>query len=153
VLKTDKVRFPTAFDEVALELVSHSERHPNILGEMEEEWFTHSAARPMSRGERAALREDAKELRAQDEWVVLCDALLQLVRDHPGHARSYYERLPKTQGGPGHSQERKERAMTSLINDGCIKLVEIDKPKNRADHYLIVDEEVVNSIEKGRYQV
>lgn len=153
VLKTDKVRFPTAFDEVALELVSHSERHPNILGEMEDEWFTHSVARPLARGERTQLKEDAKELRAQDEWVTLCDELLQLVRDHPEHSRSYYEQLPKAKGGPRGSQERKERAMTSLINDGCLKIVALEKPKGRADHYLRVDEEIVNSIEKGRYEI
>lgn len=153
VLKSDKVRFPTAFDEVALELVSHSERHPNILGEMEDEWFTHSVARPLARGERTQLKEDAKELRAQDEWVTLCDEMLQLVRDHPEHSRSYYEQLPKTRGGPRGSQERKERAMTALINDGCLKIVELEKPKGRADHYLRVDEAVVSSIEKGRYEV
>jgi hypothetical protein len=153
VLKTDKVRFPTAFDEMIFELVSHKEQHPNVLGELEDEWFTHSVARPLARGERAQLKEDTKEQRATDEWTVLCDEMLDLVRTQPEHSRTYYEQLPKTRGGPKGSQERKERAMTSLINDGCIKIVMLDKPKGRADHYVRVDEEVINSVNKGRYEV
>lgn len=153
VLKATKVRFPPAYPELMFELVSHKEAHPNVLGEMEEEWFAHSIARPLQAGERLQLKEDNKEQKAQDEWVVLCDALLDLVRQQPERARTHYERLTKAQGGPGHSQERKERAMTSLINDGCIKIVMLDKPKNRADHYLRVDEEVVAATNAGRYSV
>jgi len=153
VLKATKVRFPTAYPEMMFELVSHKQAHPNVLGESEDEWFAHSVARPLKPGERSQLKEDNKELKQQDEWAALCDALLDLVRMQPEHARSYYERLPKSEGGPGYSQERKERAITSLVNDGCLKSVRLDKPKNRADHYLIVDEEVVAAVNKGRYSV
>lgn len=153
VLKATKVRFPTAYPEMIFELVSNREPHPNVLGEMEEEWFAHSVARPLKAGERVQLKEDTKAQKLQDEWAVLCDDLLELVRQQPERARTHYERLPKAQGGPGHSQERKERAMTSLINDGCVKIVMLDKPKNRADHYLRVDEEVVAATNKGPYAV
>ena len=110
-------------------------------------------ARPLKPGERTQLKEDNKELKQQDEWSALCDALLDLVRAQPGRARSYYERLPKAQGGPGYSQERKERAITSLVNDGCLKMVPLEKPHGRSDHHLIVDEEVAAAVNKGRYSV
>lgn len=153
ILKKDKVRFPTAFDEMAFELVSNREQHPNVLGELEDEWFTHSVARPLKTGERQQMKEDNKELKLQDEWTQLCDDLIDLVRQQPGRSRSYYERLSRAQGGPGHSQERKERAMTSLINDGCLVIEMFDKPKGRADHGMRVDEEVVSAVNKGRYQI
>lgn len=153
VLKAHKVRFPTQWPELTFELCSHRERHPNILGDMEEEHFNHSNARPLNPGERAQFKEDGKEQRKQDEWVVLCDEILDLIRTQPEHARSHYERLSKAQGGPGYSQERKERAITSLVGDGCLKMVMLDKPKNRADHYLVVDEEVVRAVNKGRYAI
>lgn len=153
VLKASKVRFPTRWPELTFDLVSHSERHPNILGEFEEEHFMHSIARPLMNGERAQFKEDNKEKRLQDDWVTLCDEMIDLVRQHPEHSRSYYEQLSKTSGGVKGSQERKERAMTSLIGDGCVKIVLLDKPKGRSDHYLRVDDEVVAAVNKGRYQV
>lgn len=153
VLKATKVRFPTAYPELIFELVSNKEAHPNVLGEMEEEWFAHSIARPLKAGERIQLKEDNKEQKAQDEWVTLCDEMLDLVRTQPEHSRTFYEQLPKTRGGPRGSQERKERAMTSLINDGCLKIVMLEKPKGRSDHYLRVDEEVINSVNKNKYSV
>lgn len=153
VLKATKVRFPPAYPELMFELVSHREAHPNVLGEMEDEWFAHSVARPLASGERMQLKEDNKELKLQDEWSALCDALLDLVRTQPEHSRSYYERLTRQQGGPGHSQERKERAITSLLTDGCLKIVLLEKPRGRSDHYLIVDEDVVAAVNKGRYGV
>jgi hypothetical protein len=153
VLKATKVRFPPAYPELMFELVSHREAHPNVLGEMEDEWFSHSVARPLKAGERTQLKEDNKELRLQDEWVVLCDEMLELVRTQPEHSRSYYEQLPKTKGGPRGSQERKERAVASLLADGCLKIVLLDKPRGRSDHYLRVDEEVVAAVNKGRYAV
>jgi len=153
VLKATKVRFPTAYPELIFELVSHKEAHPNILGEMEEEWFAHSIARPLKAGERIQLKEDNKELKQLDDWITLCDEMLDLVRTQPERSRTYYEQLPKTKGGPRGAQERKERAMASLINDGCIKIVMLDKPKGRSDHYLRVDEEIVAAVNKGRYGV
>ncbi len=153
ILKKDKVRFPTAFDEMAFELVSNREVHPNVLGELEDEWFTHSVARPLKSGERQQMKEDNKELKLQDEWTQLCNDLIDLVRQQPGRSRSHYERLPRTQGGLGHSQERKERAMTSLINDGCLVIELFDKPKGRADHGMRVDEPTVAAVNKGRYEI
>jgi len=151
VLKAHKVRFPTAYQELVFDLISNKERHPDVLGFERDVWFAHSVAKPLRPGERAELKQSIKEAKAQDEWVGLCNAMIDLVRQTPGRSRSYYERLTRAQGGPGGSQERKERAMTSLINDGCLTVEVFEKPKGRADHGLNVNEEVINSLEKSRY--
>jgi hypothetical protein len=153
VLKATKVRFPPAYPELMFELVSHKEAHPNILGEMEDEWFAHSVARPLAAGERAQLKEDNKELKQLDDWVTLCREMLQLVRDQPGHGRSYYEQLPKARGGPRGSQERKERAVESLINDGSLEVVMFEKPRARSTHYLRVNEVVANAVDPDGYKI
>jgi hypothetical protein len=79
--------------------------------------------------------------------------MIELVRRDPGKSRSYYERLPVTQGGVKCSQERKERALESLLNDGSLERVELEKPQGRANHYIRVNEEVVNAIDRGKYGV
>lgn len=153
VLKVAKVRFPTAFSELTFDLVTNKERHKDVLGFEKDVWFSHSVARPLKAGERAQLKEDRKEAREQDSWNAMCDDLLDLIRKDPGKSRSHYERLPVAQGGVKASQERKERAMTSMLNDGSIVRVELENPKGRANHYIRVDEDVVNAIEKGRFGV
>jgi hypothetical protein len=72
----------------------------------------------------------------------MCDELLELIRKDPGHSRSHYERMPVAKGGVKASQDRKERAMTSMINDGSVVRVELEAPKGRANHYVRVDEDV-----------
>ena len=153
VLKAVKVRFPVRFTELTFDLVSNREKHLDVLGYEREIWFSHSVARPLAPGERTQLKEDAKDAKEQDDWGRLCDELLELVRRDATRSRSYYERLPVAQGGAKGSQERKERAVTSLLNDGCLVRVELEKPKGRADHYLRVDEATVQAIERGRYNV
>lgn len=151
VLKATKVRFPVAFPELTFDLVSNKETHKDVLGYDKEIWFSHSVARPLKPGERVQLKEDRKEQKEQEQWSRICNDLLELVRRDPGKSRSYYERLPVAQGGVKCSQERKERAIESLLNDGSLERVELEKPQGRANHYLRVNEEVVEAIERGKY--
>ncbi len=151
VLKAVKVRFPTAFAELTFDLVSNKEKHKDVLGYDKEIWFSHSVARPLKSGERVQLREDRKEAKELESWNDMCVDLIKLIRNDSGHARSYYEQLPVNKGGVKGSRERKERAVTSLIEDGSLVRVELEVPRGRANHYLRVDEEVVNAIDKGRF--
>lgn len=153
VLKATKVRFPVAFPELTFDLVSNKETHKDVLGYDKEIWFSHSVARPLKPGERVQLKEDRKEQKEQEQWSRICNDLLELVRRDPGKSRSYYERLPVAQGGVKCSQERKERAIESLLNDGSLERVELEKPQGRANHYLRVNEEVVEAVERGKYGV
>jgi hypothetical protein len=61
--------------------------------------------------------------------------------------------LAVAQGGVKCSQERKERAIESLLNDGSLQRIELEVPKGRANHYLIVNEDVINAVERGRYGI
>lgn len=153
ILKSTKVRFPTAYPELTFDLVSNKEVHKDILGYDKEIWFSHSIARPLQHGERMKLKDDIKDQKEQEQWETLCFSLIDLVRAQPEHSRSYYERLPVHQGGVKCSQERKERAVTSLINDGILERVNLDKPVKRADHYIRVNETVLASYQKGKYEV
>jgi Bifunctional DNA primase/polymerase, N-terminal/Primase C terminal 2 (PriCT-2)/AAA domain len=153
VLKATKVRFPTAYPELTFDLVSNKENHKDVLGYDKEIWFSHSVARPLKAGERVQLKEDRKEQREQEQWQRICNDLLDLVRRDPGKSRSYYERLSVAQGGVKCSQERKERAIESLLNDGSLQRIELEVPKGRANHYLIVNEDVINAVERGRYGI
>ena len=151
VLKAIKVRFPTAFPELTFDLVSNREVHKDVLGYDKEIWFSHSIARPLKAGERTQLKEDRKEQREIENFNALCADLIELVRRDPGHARSYYEQLSTVQGGVKGSKDRKERAITSLLEEGSLVRVELEKPVRRANHYLRVDEDVWASSEKGRF--
>ena len=155
ILKATKVRFPTSFSELAFDLVSNKETHKDVLGYDKEIWFSHSVARPLKPGERVQLKEDIKEQREQEHWQSVCDDLVTLVRNDPGKSRSYYERLPVAKGGVKASQERKERAVTSLIENGSLVRVELETPRGRANHCLRVDEDVVNAVERSsnKYEV
>lgn len=153
VLKALKIRFPVAFHELTFDLIQNKETHKDVLGYDKEIWFSHSVARPLKTGERAQLKEDRKEAKELEVWNKLCDEIIDLVRKDPGRSRSHYERLPANQGGVKGSQERKERAITSLLNDGSLIRVELEVPKGRANHYLRVDEDVIAAIEKGRYGI
>lgn len=153
VLKATKVRFPTAYPELTFDLVSNKETHKDVLGYDKEIWFSHSVARPLKAGERVQLKEDRKEQREQEHWQRICNDLLDLVRRDPGKSRSYYERLSVAQGGVKCSQERKERAVDSLLNDGSLERIELEKPQGRANHYIRVNEQVVGAVERGRYSV
>jgi hypothetical protein len=153
VLKATKVRFPTSFAELTFDLVSNREQHKDVLGYDKEIWFSHSVARPLKPGERTQMKEDRKEQKEQEQWSRICDDIIELVRRDPGKSRSYYERLPVAQGGVKASQERKERAVTSLLNDGSLERIELEKPQGRANHYLRVNEEVVAAIERGKFGI
>ena len=145
--------FPTAYPELTFDLVSNKERHKDVLGYDTEIWFSHAIARPLQAGERTQLKEDRKEQREQEHWQRICNDLLDLVRRVPGKSRSYYERLSVAQGGVKCSQERKERAVDSLLNDGSLERIELEKPQGRANHYIRVNEQVVEAVERGRYSV
>jgi hypothetical protein len=153
VLKATKVRFPTAFAELTFDLVSNREQHKDVLGYDKEIWFSHSVARPLKAGERTQMKEDRKEQKEQEQWSKICDDIIDLVRKDAGKSRSYYERLPVAQGGVKASQERKERAVTSLLNDGSLERIELEKPQGRANHYLRVNEDVVAAIERGKFGI
>jgi hypothetical protein len=153
VLKATKVRFPTAYPELTFDLVSNTEKHLDVLGYEKPIGFSHSVARPLKPGERVQLKEDRKEQKEQVEWQHVCAQVVELVRRDPAHSRSYYERLSVAQGGIRCSQERKERAITSLLEDGVLERVELERPQGRANHYLRVNEVVAQSFEQGRYGI
>lgn len=153
VLKATKVRFPTAYAELTFDLVSNSEKHKDVLGYEKPIGFTHSVARPLKLGERTALKEERKEQKEQVEWQQICHEMVELVRRDPAHSRSYYERLAVAQGGIRCSQERKERVITSLLEDGVLERVELESPRGRANHYVRVNESVAQSFEQGRYGI
>ena len=155
VLKAAKDRFPVEHPELTFDLVSNRERHTDVLGYEADIWFSHSVARVLKSGERAQLKEDKKAAAEAESWNALCDELIALVRKQPGHARTYYERLAVAQGGARGSQERKERALTALIEDGSLERIELEVPRGRTNHFMRVNEAVVSEIEtqKGRLQV
>lgn len=153
VLKATKVRFPTRFAELTFDLVSNRELHKDVLGYDATIWFSHSVARPLAPGERAQLKDDRREQKENEVWNRICNDIVELVRQHPHKSRSFYERLPVSNGGVKASQDRKERAINTLLADGVLVRVELDKPQGRANHYLTVDEEVYNAYDKTKYGV
>lgn len=153
MLKTVKVRFPTQFDEMAFDLVSNKERHKDVLGFDKDIWFSHSVARPLKRGERGQLREEAKEERNQKEIDRISKDIIAFILREPNQSRSFYERTPESQGGVRGSQDRKEKAITRMLDDGILARLEYTQPKGRATHYLMVDVEVLESEDKGRFGV
>jgi len=153
VLKATKVRFPVAYPEITFDLISNKENHKDVLGYDKEIWFSHSVARPLKAGERAQIKEDKKEQKEQQDWSKICEDLVNLIRKEPGKSRSYYERLPVAHGGVKASQERKERAIDSMLRDGQIDRVNLEKPLGKTNHFLRVNEEVVNSTQRGKYGV
>jgi len=153
VLKATKVRFPVKFSELTFDLVTNREKHKDVLRNDVDIWFSHSIARPLKPGERIQLKEDLKEARQQESWERMSNDILDLVRRDPGKSRSHYERLPSAQGGVKGSQERKERAVASLLESGCLVRVELEKPVGRANHYLRVDEDTINSITKEKLTI
>lgn len=153
VLKAVKVRFPTKYNELTFDLVSNRQTHKDVLGYDKEIWFSHSVARPLAPGERAQLREDRREQKEREQFDSTCSEMIELIRRDPGKSRSYYERLPPTQGGVKASQERKERVVASLLEEGILARVELAKPVGRANHYIRVVEEVLSAVERGKYSV
>lgn len=151
VLKATKVRFPTAFPELTFDMVSNKEKHKDVLGFEKDIWFSHSVARPLEPGEREQIKENRKEQKEQDKWGMICKSMIDLVRNEPGKSRSYYERLPVSHGGIRCSQEKKERVIDSLLREGQLKRVELEKPQGRSNHYIKVDEEVVSAYDSGKY--
>lgn len=70
-------------------------------------------------------------LHGKREDVKIEEELLNLIKEQPGRAYSYYTRLPLSQGGIKGSQERKEKIMNKFIENNVVKLVELDKPVGR----------------------
>jgi hypothetical protein len=151
ILKVTKVRFPTAFPELAFDLVSNKEKHKDVLGNDKEIWFSHSVARPLKPGERAQIKEDRKDQKEQEHWNKLCSDIIDLIRRDPDKSRTHYERLPVSQGGIKGSQDRKEKAIDQLIRDGILENVDYDKPVGRAKTFIRVVEETRES--RGKYSV
>lgn len=50
----------------------------------------------------------------------LRNSLLEAVRSDPGRGPSHYSRVPKDNGGPGASQERKEKMLKQLELEGLL---------------------------------
>lgn len=153
ILKASKVRFPTAYPELVFELINNKEQHKDVLGYDKDIWFSHAVARPLKHGERAQFKEEQKEQRENENWERICRDLVDLVRNQPRKSRSHYERLPVAQGGIKASQDRKERAMSSLIEDGVLEIILLDKPVGRANHYVRVNEDVASAGNVGKYSV
>ena len=153
ILKATKVRFPTHFNELAFDLVTNTEIHKDVLGYNKEIWFNHSVARPLKMGERARLKEDIKDTIETEKWNKIADDLINMVREQPSKPRSHYERTPATKGGVKASQDKKERIITSLLNDGVLERIELESPVGRANHYIRVNEEVYEAYEQGKYSL
>ena len=153
MLKATKVRFPTQWAELTFDLVSNREAHPNILGEMEEEHFNHSIARPLAPGERAQLKEDRQESKEAEGYNRLCADLLDFIRRDPGRAITYYSKKTLAEGGVSGGRPRKEKCLEALINDGSIEKVLLETPLRTQDHYVRVNEVICNAIEGGKYSV
>lgn len=64
----------------------------------------------------------------------LRSCLLAAVVADPGRAFSHYSRLPIKEGGVGGSQERKEKLLRDLINEGCVVERPLPKPVGRKTH-------------------
>lgn len=153
VMKTVKVRFPTNYDEVAFDLVSNKERHKDVLGFDKDIWFSHSVARPLKRGERAQLREEIKEEKAARELDRISKDIIAFVLREPGNSRSHYERTPESSGGVRGSQDRKEKVINRLLDEGVLVKMEYTQPRGRAKHYLVVDTTMLESEDKGPFGV
>lgn len=95
--------------------------------------------RPRRAGGRAVGLSDAE----------LDAALVALVRAQPGHARSHYERVAPRAGGPEASQERKEAAISALLDSGVLRKVMLERPKGRATHYLAVAQDLPADSSRG----
>lgn len=153
VMKATKVRFPIAHPELSFDLVTNRETHKDVLGYDTVIYFTHSLARALKQGERAALREEAQDIEAQKTWDYLCNDIINLIRKFPAHARSYYEQLTVANGGIKGSRDRKNKAITQLLEDGVLIRVEREVPVARENHYLKIDEEVLKSSQKTRFSI
>lgn len=153
VLKATKVRFPTAFPEVTFDLVSNSEVHTDVLGYDKQIWFSHSVARPLKPGERAQIKEDRKSQKDEAQTFQVTRQMLALIRSDSGKARSHYERLPSARGGVKGSQERKEKAINNLLDDGMIEQVELEKPVGRTTHVLRAVDPPPNNEAANKYSI
>ena len=151
VLKATKIRFPPAFPELTFDLVSNQEVHKDILGYDCPVWFSHSTARVLRTGERILLKEEILSNKEQETFSRLCEDIIIMVRKDPDHARSYYEQLPIAKGGIKGSRERKEKAITTMLEAGVLVRIELETPKGRANHFIRVDEVVVASQDKSKY--
>jgi len=68
------------------------------------------------------------------------DGLVRLVEQDPGRGQTHYCRLPLVEGGLRGSQERKERAMSRLLEQGRLRLVELPSRVGRLTHAVCLPE-------------
>jgi hypothetical protein len=153
VLKATKVRFPTAFPELAFDLVTNKEKHKDVLGFDREIWFNHSVARPLKAGEREQIKDDKKDQKNQEKWALICREMLDLIKRDSDKVRSHYERLPFSQGGVKASQEKKTLAIDQLLRDGLVEQIELSKAQGRATHYLRAVEALEDTENRGKYSI
>jgi hypothetical protein len=100
-------------------------RHERPRPEWLREWA--ERARRLRTGEPAQRRGRVVKMTEPE----LDAAMLALVRLQPGRARTHYERLEVRHGGVGCSQDRKEQAVTRLLDSGLVRRVELEKPVGR----------------------
>lgn len=153
VMKAEKTRFPVEYSELTFDYVANQQVHKNVLGYPVQVNFSHTVGRVLANGERAEAKRDAQDAKQDHYDAQLTEDMVRLVHAQPGHARSFYERLPASQGAPRGSQDRKERAVERLLQDGILVKVFLEKPKNRTDHYLKIDEEVLAAKSGGKFSL
>lgn len=71
---------------------------------------------------------------------VISNSIMKLVRKFPGFSPSYYARYPKSKGGGGGSQERREKAIDVMISEGILIKSKLEKPVGRKEYGLYVAE-------------
>lgn len=94
------------------------------------------------RKEEAARIKREAELKRQQ---AVRSELLDLIRSQPRKSRSHYERLSVDQGGVKAGQDKKEQAITQMLNEGLVDMIMLARPVGRKTHYLQVNEEMVKS--------
>lgn len=152
VMKATKVRFPTTFSEMTFELISNMERHPNVLGFEEDIWFSHSLARPLAPGERAAVKEEMADREEDKRADRMKMEFLTLIRSQPRQSKSFYSKLASSAGGVKGNTHKKKEVLEEMIRDGWLYEVELEEAVRTFTHYLSINEAAVVG-EKGRYGV
>lgn len=86
------------------------------------------------------------EVVRKQKMLRIRDDMVNLIRNVPGNAFSFYTRLGLAQGGVRGSQEYKEIVLEGLIKCGAVSKHNLINPVGRKTHELYVDEEVAQSM-------